>query len=132
MGLAAGLRAAQAILALSCAQAGRNDAPMPPTISAAIKILRLFLPMKCLRQVRQNLEDLIFFIGNVANRTFLSNFSCPRKFVVLDFLKMVPKKVFFTKGVGVHKEKLASFEMALRVAGLAHCNLCLVSSIYPP
>jgi arginine decarboxylase len=45
---------------------------------------------------------------------------------------MVPKKVFFTKGVGVHKEKLASFEMALRVAGLAHCNLVLVSSIYPP
>ena len=45
---------------------------------------------------------------------------------------MVPKKVFFTKGVGVHKEKLASFEMALRVAGLAHRNLVLVSSIYPP
>jgi arginine decarboxylase len=51
---------------------------------------------------------------------------------MLDFPKMVPKKVFFTKGVGVHKEKLASFEMALRVAGLAHCNLVLVSSIYPP
>jgi arginine decarboxylase len=45
---------------------------------------------------------------------------------------VVPKKVFFTKGVGVHKEKLASFELALRAAGLAHCNLVLVSSIYPP
>jgi len=45
---------------------------------------------------------------------------------------MVPNKIFYTKGVGVHKEKLASFEMALRVAGLAHCNLVLVSSIYPP
>jgi len=45
---------------------------------------------------------------------------------------MVPKKVFFTKGVGVHKEKLASFELALRGAGVAHCNLVLVSSIYPP
>ncbi len=45
---------------------------------------------------------------------------------------MVPKKLFFTKGVGVHKEKLASFELALRGAGLAHCNLVLVSSIYPP
>jgi len=45
---------------------------------------------------------------------------------------MVPKRIFYTKGVGVHKEKLASFEMALRVAGLAHCNLVLVSSIYPP
>ncbi|HEY2988540.1 MAG TPA: arginine decarboxylase, pyruvoyl-dependent [Candidatus Binatia bacterium] len=45
---------------------------------------------------------------------------------------MVPKKMFLTKGVGVHKEKLASFELALRAAGLAHCNLVLVSSIYPP
>ncbi|HKA33371.1 MAG TPA: arginine decarboxylase, pyruvoyl-dependent [Candidatus Binatia bacterium] len=45
---------------------------------------------------------------------------------------MVPKKCFFTKGVGVHKEKLASFELALRMAGLAHCNLVLVSSIFPP
>ena len=45
---------------------------------------------------------------------------------------MIPRKVFFTKGVGVHKEKLASFELALRSAGLAYCNLVLVSSIYPP
>jgi len=45
---------------------------------------------------------------------------------------MVPKKIFLTKGVGVHKERLASFELALRAAGLAHCNLVLVSSIYPP
>jgi len=45
---------------------------------------------------------------------------------------MVPKKVFFTKGVGVHKEKLASFELAMRAAGVAQCNLVLVSSIYPP
>ena len=45
---------------------------------------------------------------------------------------MIPKKCFFTKGVGVHKEKLASFELALRQAGLAYCNLVLVSSIFPP
>ena len=45
---------------------------------------------------------------------------------------MIPKKIFYTKGVGVHREKLASFEMALRVAGLSHCNLVLVSSIFPP
>ena len=45
---------------------------------------------------------------------------------------MVPSKIFFTKGVGVHKERLASFELALRQAGVAHCNLILVSSIYPP
>lgn len=45
---------------------------------------------------------------------------------------IVPKKIFFTKGVGVHKERLASFEMALRMAGIAHLNLILVSSIWPP
>ncbi|MEK7122119.1 MAG: arginine decarboxylase, pyruvoyl-dependent [Patescibacteria group bacterium] len=45
---------------------------------------------------------------------------------------MVPSRIFFTKGVGVHKERLASFELALRAAGVAHCNLILVSSIYPP
>jgi arginine decarboxylase len=62
----------------------------------------------------------------------MAKISCSLGLLVLDSKKMVPKKVFFTKGVGVHKEKLASFEMALRVAGLAHCNLVLVSSIYPP
>ena len=45
---------------------------------------------------------------------------------------MVPKKVFFTKGVGVHKDKLASFELALRNAGIEKCNLVYVSSILPP
>ena len=44
---------------------------------------------------------------------------------------MVPKKVFFTKGVGVHKERLTSFEMALRSAGIAPFNLVSVSSILP-
>jgi len=47
-------------------------------------------------------------------------------------MNLVPTNIFFTKGVGVHKEKLASFELALRDAGIAHCNLVLVSSIYPP
>jgi arginine decarboxylase len=45
---------------------------------------------------------------------------------------MVPKKIFFTKGVGVHKDKLASFERALRNAGIEKCNLVYVSSIFPP
>lgn len=45
---------------------------------------------------------------------------------------MVPTKVFLTKGLGVHKEELASFELALRDAGIAHCNLVYVSSIFPP
>jgi arginine decarboxylase len=53
-------------------------------------------------------------------------------FGVIRDKEMVPNKVFFTKGVGVHKERLASFELALRAAGVAHCNLVLVSSIYPP
>ncbi|MCX7832951.1 MAG: arginine decarboxylase, pyruvoyl-dependent [Ignavibacteria bacterium] len=43
-----------------------------------------------------------------------------------------PTKIFFTKGVGRHKEKLQSFELALRHAGIEICNLVLVSSIYPP
>jgi arginine decarboxylase len=41
-------------------------------------------------------------------------------------------QVFLTKGVGRHKEKLASFEMALRNAGLATLNIVRVSSILPP
>ncbi|MFA5600888.1 MAG: arginine decarboxylase, pyruvoyl-dependent [Phenylobacterium sp.] len=45
---------------------------------------------------------------------------------------MVPKKMFFTKGVGVHKDKLQSFELALRDAGIEKCNLVMVSSILPP
>jgi arginine decarboxylase len=45
---------------------------------------------------------------------------------------MIPKTVFFTKGVGVHKDRLASFEQALRKAGIAMCNLVYVSSIFPP
>ncbi|HUT52017.1 MAG TPA: arginine decarboxylase, pyruvoyl-dependent [bacterium] len=45
---------------------------------------------------------------------------------------MIPKEVFFTKGVGVHKDKLQSFEMALRHAKIAKLNLVYVSSILPP
>jgi arginine decarboxylase len=47
-------------------------------------------------------------------------------------ITFVPQRVFFTKGVGVHKDKLASFELALRDAGVEKCNLVHVSSIYPP
>lgn len=45
---------------------------------------------------------------------------------------MIPERVFFTKGVGVHKDKLSSFELALRSAGIERCNLVYVSSIFPP
>jgi arginine decarboxylase len=44
----------------------------------------------------------------------------------------VPKEAFLTRGVGRDKEKLQSFEMALRNAGIAHLNLVRVSSIFPP
>jgi arginine decarboxylase len=45
---------------------------------------------------------------------------------------MTPKKVFFTKGVGSHKDRIASFEVALRKAGIEKQNLVYVSSILPP
>src|SRR5207249_12017736 len=45
---------------------------------------------------------------------------------------MVPKRIFFTKGVGKHRERLTSFELALRDAGIAAQNLVRVSSIFPP
>lgn len=45
---------------------------------------------------------------------------------------IIPKKVFLTKGVGVHKHKLTSFEMALRNADIAQFNIVRVSSIFPP
>jgi arginine decarboxylase len=47
-------------------------------------------------------------------------------------MRLVPRKLFLTRGVGVHREKLTSFEMALREAGIAQFNLVRVSSIFPP
>jgi arginine decarboxylase len=44
----------------------------------------------------------------------------------------VANKIFLTKGVGKHKEKLVSFEMALRNAKIAPFNIVRVSSIFPP
>ena len=46
--------------------------------------------------------------------------------------QIVPSRVFLTKGVGRHKERLTSFEMALRNANIARFNLVRVSSIFPP
>ncbi|MCK5039636.1 MAG: arginine decarboxylase, pyruvoyl-dependent [Candidatus Aenigmarchaeota archaeon] len=45
---------------------------------------------------------------------------------------MVPKEIFFTKGKGIHKDKLVSFEFALQDAGIEKYNLVYVSSIFPP
>lgn len=44
----------------------------------------------------------------------------------------VPTRVFFTKGVGKHRDYLQSFELALRDARIEKCNLVNVSSIFPP
>lgn len=44
---------------------------------------------------------------------------------------MIPRRLFLTNGVGKHKDKLQSFELALRDAGIQHCNLVQVSSIVP-
>ena len=38
-------------------------------------------------------------------------------------LNLVPKKLFLTNGVGVHREKLQSFELALRDAGIEPVTL---------
>lgn len=45
---------------------------------------------------------------------------------------MIPRKIFFVKGVGSHRSQLGSFENALRDAGIAKFNLVSVSSIFPP
>ena len=44
----------------------------------------------------------------------------------------VASRIFLSKGVGQHKEKLVSFEMALRDAKLSPFNIVRVSSIIPP
>jgi arginine decarboxylase len=45
---------------------------------------------------------------------------------------LIPRKLFLTSGAGVHKEKLQSFEAALRNAGIEKFNIVRVSSILPP
>jgi arginine decarboxylase len=44
----------------------------------------------------------------------------------------IAKGIFLTKGVGKHREKLSSFELALRSANIAEYNIVRVSSIFPP
>ncbi|MFB3896221.1 MAG: pyruvoyl-dependent arginine decarboxylase [bacterium] len=47
-------------------------------------------------------------------------------------MNLIPTQVFLTKGVGIHRDKLQSFELALRDAKIEKCNLVRVSSIFPP
>lgn len=43
-----------------------------------------------------------------------------------------PSEVFFVSGVGSHRSRVASFERALRDAGIEPYNIVSVSSIFPP
>lgn len=54
------------------------------------------------------------------------------KSLKLDPSLYVPKIMFLTKGKGIHKDYLTSFELALREAEIADLNLVSVSSIKPP
>lgn len=47
-------------------------------------------------------------------------------------MQLTPKRMFFTKGVGSHRDQLQSFELALRNGGIEKYNLVQVSSIFPP
>lgn len=47
-------------------------------------------------------------------------------------LNLVPRRMFFTKGVGYHRNRLQSFELALRSAGIQKCNIVTISSIFAP
>src|SRR5258705_5231292 len=62
------------------------------------------------------------------------NFTChiPTEGPHTGTMAFVAKKIFLTKGVGKHRERLSSFELALRNAGIAACNIVRVSSIFPP
>lgn len=51
--------------------------------------------------------------------------------MTFDAASFVPSRVFLTSGTGIHRERLASFEMALRDARVARYNLVGVSSIFP-
>jgi len=45
---------------------------------------------------------------------------------------IIPSKLFLTRGMGQHREKLTSLEQALRKAGIAPFNLVKTTSIFPP
>jgi arginine decarboxylase len=44
----------------------------------------------------------------------------------------LPTSVFLTKGIGIHRHQLTSFEFALREADIEQQNLVSISSILPP
>ena len=44
----------------------------------------------------------------------------------------IPNSFFLTNGIGVHRERLTAFELALRDADIEQQNLVSISSIAPP
>jgi arginine decarboxylase len=44
----------------------------------------------------------------------------------------LPTSLFLTRGIGVHRDRLTSFELALRDADIEQQNLVSISSILPP
>jgi arginine decarboxylase len=51
--------------------------------------------------------------------------------ITSDPVSYVPKIMFFTKGKGIHKDHLTSFQLALNDARISDVNLVAVSSIMP-
>jgi arginine decarboxylase len=47
-------------------------------------------------------------------------------------MKLIPKRFFLTKGIGIHEKQLRSREQALRDAGIEVCNLIKISSVVAP
>jgi arginine decarboxylase len=47
-------------------------------------------------------------------------------------MKLIPKRYFLTKGIGIHEKELRAREEALRDAGIEACNLIKISSVIPP
>jgi arginine decarboxylase len=69
--------------------------------------------------------------NSTSNSTSITSSSSPSA-LLSDPLLYVPKLMFLTKGKGIHKDYLTSFELALRDADVADLNLVSVSSIKPP
>src|SRR4051812_17557793 len=47
-------------------------------------------------------------------------------------MQLVPASFFLTRGIGVHREELTAFELALRDADIEQQNLVTFSSLLPP
>ena len=89
--------------------------------------------------VDNNTDRINNFSRSNRSKIDYTQFSFPAVFQDLPYtyrgaevVGIVPTKVFLTKGVGSHREKLTSFELALRSAGIEQLNIVQVSSIFPP